>query len=109
MTDSTQAMLTLERLMPEGIEMVPHQVPPEWCIFLRPNGEPLSGAWTTPEGYTVALCRLQIIAVIRPDGAAPAAYLRTPDEVLSFIAVDACERRGAFTRAEVEKVLEVSP
>lgn len=107
MADSTQTMLTLERLMPEGIEMVPHPVPPEWCTFLRPNGSPLAGAWTTPEGYTVALCRLQIIAVIRPGGSAPAAYLRTPDEVLSFIAVDACVHHGVFTRAELQKGMEV--
>lgn len=107
MADSTQTMLTLERLMPEGIEIVPHQVPPEWRTFLRPNGSPLAGAWTTPEGYTVALCRLPIIAVIRPHGSAPAAYLRTPDEVLSFIAVDACMHRGVFARAEVEKNLEM--
>lgn len=110
MTDSTQAMLALERLALEGAETRHYQVPVEWRPFLRPCGAPLSGVWVTPEDYTVALCRLPMgggIAVIRPAGSAPAAYLRTPAEALAFIAVDVRVYWGVFTRAELAGLLEV--
>lgn len=76
--------------------------PAQWKPKLNSDQTVVADCWTTPAGYTVALCRLKAmpVTVIRAGEAIPFAYVQTFEEVPVLIAADLhASMPAAFKRA----------